>query len=78
MKNQLPKRPGKPEDPTVSGTATPRPQAWGYRSRYFPQGHAALDIAVYRVMLCACGPAGGVSAYVMYQRPANVYSVGLN
>lgn len=59
MKNQLPKPPANPDGP----------RGWGYRSRYFPQAHAGLEIAAYRVMLWGM---------VMYQRPANVYSLVLN
>lgn len=59
MKNQLPTNPPAPD----------APRAWGYRSRYFPQGHATLEIPVYRVMLWGA---------VMYQRPVNCYRVGLN
>lgn len=64
MKNQYPKPPTTPGQPT----------AWGHRSRYFEREriagqHVTLDIAVYRVMLWGS---------LMYQRPANVYTVVLN
>ena len=61
MNNQLPK-------PATDRDAA-GPRAWGYRSRYFPQGHAAIEIPVYRVMIWGC---------LMYQGPVGCYSVGLN
>lgn len=64
MKSQLPK------PPTNAGG----PIAWGYRTRPFERErvagqHVEIEVAVYRVMLWGC---------LMYQRPANVYSMVLN